>query len=380
MEVNVIIEKLIEIGQNNNGLVDYKEIEQYNLEPNDLEEIEKVLAEKEILIINNESIEEEEINLSVEETTISPTVNIADSVKAYINEIVQLPLLTQQEEKKYFMQIEEGNIAKKKLEEADESNLSIDEYNEFDKKIKLGEYSRQKVADSNLRLVVSIAKKYIGRGLDFLDLIQEGNMGLIKAIDKFDYKLGNKFSTFATYWIKQAVGRSIDDHSRTIRIPVHMNEQINSLYKAKIKLSQELMREPTLEELAKELDVSVDKVKIAMKNTLTPISLETPIGDEAESSLSDFVSDPDTVSPLDYTMRKQLREELLSLIDSLPERDATVIKLRYGLDGGKDRTLEEVGKIFNITRERVRQIEVKALRKLSSLSKSRGLNEFMVNH
>lgn len=380
MEVNTIIENLIAIGQKNNGLIDYSELQKYNLDDESEDAVEKVLIDNELLIINKDASfkpEEEELVVTPD---LPSSIKINDSVKAYISEIIQKPLLTYEEEIKYFKQIEAGKAANQKLDETDENDMSVEEYEDIKKTIAISDLARKKVIDSNLRLVVSIAKRYIGRGLDFLDLIQEGNMGLIKAIDKFDYSLGNKFSTFATYWIRQSVGRSIDDHSRTIRIPVHMNEQINTLYKARVKLSQILMREPTEEELAVEMNTTVDKVKVALKNTQAPVSLETPVGDEAESSLSDFVSDPDAVSPLDFTIRKQLKEELLKLVNSLPEREATIIKLRYGLDGGKDRTLEEVGKQFNITRERVRQIEVKSLKKLSSMSKNRGLNEFMVNH
>lgn len=379
MEVETIIENLIDIGQKNNGLIDYTELQKYNLDVDQEVKVEKLLSEKELLIINKDVSFKPEDELVVT-PDLPSSIKINDSVKAYINEIIQKPLLNYEEEVKYFKQIEAGAAAQARLDETDDDQMSVEEYEQIKITKAIAELARKKVIDSNLRLVVSIAKRYIGRGLDFLDLIQEGNMGLIKAIDKFDYTLGNKFSTFATYWIRQSVGRSIDDHSRTIRIPVHMNEQINTLYKARVKLSQSLMREPTEEELAVEMNTTVDKVKVALKNTQAPVSLETPVGDEAESSLSDFVSDPDAVSPLDFTIRKQLKEELLKLVNSLPEREATIIKLRYGLDGGKDRTLEEVGKQFNITRERVRQIEVKSLKKLFSMSKNRGLSEFMVNH
>ena len=303
-----------------------------DLEEPDIDELEAV-----------EDIKVEDIDLASMEG-----INIDDPVRMYLREIGRIPL------------------------------LSYDEELELAKKVLAGdEAAKQKLAESNLRLVVSIAKKYVGRGMLFLDLIQEGNMGLIKAVEKFDYTKGYKFSTYATWWIRQAITRAIADQARTIRIPVHMVETINRLIRTSRHLLQQLGREPTPEEIAKEMDMSVEKVMEIQKIAQDPVSLETPIGEEDDSHLGDFIQDEDSPAPQDAASYTLLREQLEEVMKTLTPREAKVLRLRFGLDDGKARTLEEVGKEFNVTRERIRQIEAKALRKLRHPSRSKKLRDYM---
>ena len=289
--------------------------------------------DEEMLLAEEEEVDVENIDLSVPDG-----VSIEDPVRMYLKEIGKVPLLSAEEE------IELA----KKMEEGDEE-------------------AKKKLAEANLRLVVSIAKRYVGRGMLFLDLIQEGNLGLIKAVEKFDYRKGYKFSTYATWWIRQAITRAIADQARTIRIPVHMVETINKLIRVSRQLLQELGREPTPEEIAKEMNMPVDRVREILKISQEPVSLETPIGEEEDSHLGDFIQDDNVPVPADAAAFTLLREQLNEVLDTLTEREQKVLKLRFGLDDGRARTLEEVGREFNVTRERIRQIEAKALRKLLSL-------------
>ena len=298
---------------------------------------------------NADELEEvEEINLEEIDVNNIEGVNIDDPVRMYLREIGKIPLLTYEEEL---------DLAEKVLN-GDED-------------------AKQKLAESNLRLVVSIAKKYVGRGMLFLDLIQEGNMGLIKAVEKFDYTKGYKFSTYATWWIRQAITRAIADQARTIRIPVHMVETINKLIRTSRHLLQQLGREPTPEEIAKEMEIPVEKVLEIQKIAQDPVSLETPIGEEDDSHLGDFIQDDDSPAPQDSVAYTLLREQLEEVMNTLTPREAKVLKLRFGLEDGKARTLEEVGKEFMVTRERIRQIEAKALRKLRHPSRSKKLKDYM---
>ena len=296
-----------------------------------------------------EDLEEVE-DIPIEELNIDNIegISVDDPVRMYLREIGKIPLLTYNQELELAKKILEGDEA-----------------------------AKQKLAESNLRLVVSIAKKYVGRGMLFLDLIQEGNMGLIKAVEKFDYTKGYKFSTYATWWIRQAITRAIADQARTIRIPVHMVETINKLIRTSRHLLQQNGKEPTPEEIAKEMEVPVEKVKKKQKIAQDPVSLETPIGEEDDSHLGDFIQDEDSPSPQESASYTMLREQLDEIMETLTPREAKVLRLRFGLDDGKARTLEEVGKEFNVTRERIRQIEAKALRKLRHPSRSKKLKEYM---
>ena len=280
----------------------------------------------------------------------SKDIKINDPVRMYLKEIGRISLLTLDEEFEYAKRAEEGD-----------------------------EYAKKMLAESNLRLVVSIAKRYVGRGMLFLDLIQEGNIGLMKAVEKFDPSKGYKFSTYATWWIRQAITRSIADQARTIRIPVHMVETINKLARVQRQLTQELNREPTDEELAKKLGLSIEKVREVYKISQDPVSLETPIGEEDDSHLGDFIKDERTMSPEECATIEMLKEELSGVLLTLTEREEKVLRLRFGLDDGQCRTLEEVGQVFNVTRERIRQIEAKALRKLRHPSRSRRLKDFLTD-
>jgi len=303
-----------------------------DLEEPDIEDLEEV-----------EDIKLEDIN-----TMNFDGVNIDDPVRMYLREIGKIPLLTFEEELEYAKQVLEGD-----------------------------EYAKQKLAESNLRLVVSIAKKYVGRGMLFLDLIQEGNMGLIKAVEKFDYQKGFKFSTYATWWIRQAITRAIADQARTIRIPVHMVETINKLIRISRHLLQQLGREPSPEEIAQEMEIPVEKVMEIQKIAQDPVSLETPIGEEDDSHLGDFIQDEDSPAPQDSAAYTLLKEQLEEVMNTLTPREAKVLKLRFGLEDGRARTLEEVGREFMVTRERIRQIEAKALRKLRHPSRSKKLKDYM---
>ena len=280
-----------------------------------------------------------------QEDLSAPTgVKINDPVRMYLKEIGRVPLLTAEEEVALALKIEEGD---------------------------------QRLAEANLRLVVSIAKRYVGRGMQFLDLIQEGNMGLMKAVEKFDYRKGFKFSTYATWWIRQAITRAIADQARTIRIPVHMVETINKLIRIQRQLLQDLGREPTPEEIGAEMDLPTEKVREILKIAQEPVSLETPIGEEDDSHLGDFIEDQEATSPADHAAYELLKEQLEDVLDTLTDREENVLRLRFGLDDGRTRTLEEVGKVFGVTRERIRQIEAKALRKLRHPSRSKQLKDFL---
>ena len=291
---------------------------------------------------------EEEPELSDEDLIGSTSAKVNDPVRMYLKEIGVVPLLTNEEEKELALAVEAGDVE-----------------------------AKQRLAEANLRLVVSIAKRYVGRGMQFLDLIQEGNMGLMKAVDKFDYSKGFKFSTYATWWIRQAITRAIADQARTIRIPVHMVETINKLVREQRNLLQELGQDPTPEQIAERMDMTPDKVREILKIAQEPVSLETPIGEEDDSHLGDFIEDEVIENPVDYTTRIVLREQLDEVLDTLTDREENVLRLRFGLDDGKMRTLEDVGKVFNVTRERIRQIEAKALRKLRQHSRSKPLRDFI---
>lgn len=300
---------------------------------------------------------------------------INDPVKMYLKEIGQIPLLDPKEEPIIARQIQEGEEAKEAMKNPD---LSNEEKKKLTKVIADGEQAKQTLISSNLRLVVSIAKKYVGRGMLFLDLIQEGNCGLIKAVEKFDYTKGFKFSTYATWWIRQSITRAIADQARTIRIPVHMVETINKLTRIQRQLVQDLGRDPLPEEIAEKMEnISAEKVREIQKIALDPVSLETPIGEEDDSHLGDFIEDKDTLSPDDYTNNQLLKDEINAVLQGLTEREEKVLRLRFGLLDGRTRTLEEVGKEFNVTRERIRQIEAKALRKLKNPNRCKRLRDFV---
>ena len=300
---------------------------------------------------------------------------INDPVKMYLKEIGQIPLLDPKEEPIIARQIQEGEEAKEAMKTPD---LSDEEKKKLAKVIADGEQAKQTLISSNLRLVVSIAKKYVGRGMLFLDLIQEGNCGLIKAVEKFDYTKGFKFSTYATWWIRQSITRAIADQARTIRIPVHMVETINKLTRIQRQLVQDLGRDPLPEEIAEKMEnISAEKVREIQKIALDPVSLETPIGEEDDSHLGDFIEDKDTLSPDDYTNNQLLKDEINAVLQGLTEREEKVLRLRFGLLDGRTRTLEEVGKEFNVTRERIRQIEAKALRKLKNPNRCKRLRDFV---
>lgn len=354
-----IVKKLIEKGKKKGSLT-YKEVmdELYeiDLSPEQIEKVYEVLESMEIdvvgdahdapAVVGDKSTtqpETEELDVSIPEG-----ISIDDPVRMYLKEIGKVSLLTSSEEVELAKRNEEGDIPAKK-----------------------------KLAEANLRLVVSIAKRYVGRGMLFLDLIQEGNLGLIKAVEKFDYRKGYKFSTYATWWIRQAITRAIADQARTIRIPVHMVETINKLIRVSRQLLQELGREPQPEEVAEIMEMPVGKVREIMKIAQEPVSLETPIGEEEDSHLGDFIPDDDALAPAEAAAFTMLKEQLINVLDTLTPREEKVLRLRFGLDDGRARTLEEVGKEFNVTRERIRQIEAKALRKLRHPSRSKKLKDYL---
>lgn len=330
--------------------------------------------------LNDEDLDEEDSiaeEISQLEKTFANALHakINDPVKMYLKEIGQIPLLDPKEEPIIARQIQEGEQAKEDIKNPD---LSDEEKKKLAKIIADGEESKQTLISSNLRLVVSIAKKYVGRGMLFLDLIQEGNCGLIKAVEKFDYTKGFKFSTYATWWIRQSITRAIADQARTIRIPVHMVETINKLTRIQRQLVQDLGRDPMPEEIAEKMEnISAEKVREIQKIALDPVSLETPIGEEDDSHLGDFIEDKDTLSPDDYTNNQLLKDEINAVLQGLTEREEKVLRLRFGLLDGRTRTLEEVGKEFNVTRERIRQIEAKALRKLKNPNRCKRLRDFV---
>ena len=321
-------------------------------------------------------IDEEEL---VDPNTLVDSFNIDDPVRMYLKEIGKVPLLTGDEEVYLATSMSEGTLAKARLSQAEENGevISAEEMDELKALIKKGEKSKQKLAEANLRLVVSIAKRYVGRGMLFLDLIQEGNLGLIKAVEKFDYTKGYKFSTYATWWIRQAITRAIADQARTIRIPVHMVETINKVIRVSRQLLQELGHDPTPEEISEEMGMPVDKVREILKIAQEPVSLETPIGEEEDSHLGDFIPDEGASEPSEAASFTLLKEQLVDVLSTLTPREEKVLKLRFGIEDGRTRTLEEVGREFNVTRERIRQIEAKALRKLRHPSRSKKLKDFL---
>ena len=323
-----------------------------------------------------EEISEEEI---VDPNAMMDAFGTDDPVRMYLKEIGKVNLLTSEEEVELAQAMSSGNQAREQLEEMEKAGDDVpDEVRaELDKLIAKGEAAKQRLAEANLRLVVSIAKRYVGRGMQFLDLIQEGNLGLIKAVEKFDYVKGFKFSTYATWWIRQAITRAIADQARTIRIPVHMVETINKVIRVSRQLLQELGHDPTPEEIAKEMSMPVDKVREILKIAQEPVSLETPIGEEEDSHLGDFIPDEDASEPAEAASFTLLKEQLVEVLGTLTPREEKVLKLRFGLEDGRTRTLEEVGKEFNVTRERIRQIEAKALRKLRHPSRSKKLKDFL---
>lgn len=366
-----------------------------NLDDDTMDDLYNWIDENLIEFIDGEELDEDEVlddDLSDEdldeEDSIAEEISqlektfanashakINDPVKMYLKEIGQIPLLDPKEEPIIARQIQEGEEAKEAMKNPD---LSDEEKKKLAKVIADGEQAKQTLISSNLRLVVSIAKKYVGRGMLFLDLIQEGNCGLIKAVEKFDYTKGFKFSTYATWWIRQSITRAIADQARTIRIPVHMVETINKLTRIQRQLVQDLGRDPLPEEIAEKMEnISAEKVREIQKIALDPVSLETPIGEEDDSHLGDFIEDKDTLSPDDYTNNQLLKDELNAVLQGLTEREEKVLRLRFGLLDGRTRTLEEVGKEFNVTRERIRQIEAKALRKLKNPNRCKRLRDFV---
>lgn len=374
--------ELIEKGKKK-GVLTFKEIsyafEDIEVTPEEIERLYDIFEKESIELVEDLDKELEEIEVSKEELedlSVPEGINIDDHVKMYLKEIGKVNLLTPEEELSLAKRMADGEKAKEQLEEIGEE-IDEDTKKQIDLLIADGEKAKKSLAEANLRLVVSIAKRYVGRGMLFLDLIQEGNLGLIKAVDKFDYTKGYKFSTYATWWIRQAITRAIADQARTIRIPVHMVETINKLVRVSRQLVQELGREPTPEELAKELNMPVDKVREISKISQEPVSLETPIGEEEDSHLGDFIPDEDAPAPSEAASFVLLKEQLGAVLETLSEREAKVLRLRFGLDDGRARTLEEVGKEFDVTRERIRQIEAKALRKLRHPSRSKKLKDFL---
>ena len=323
-----------------------------------------------------EDMPQEEI---VDPNTLVDSFSIDDPVRMYLKEIGKVDLLTPEQEIVLAQKMGAGNTAKEQMEELEKEGGEVpDEVRkELNQLIKEGERAKQSLAEANLRLVVSIAKRYVGRGMLFLDLIQEGNLGLIKAVEKFDYTKGYKFSTYATWWIRQAITRAIADQARTIRIPVHMVETINKVIRVNRQLLQELGHDPTPEETAAEMNMPVEKVREIMKIAQEPVSLETPIGEEEDSHLGDFIPDEDASEPSEAASFTLLKEQLVDVLSTLTPREEKVLKLRFGIEDGRTRTLEEVGKEFNVTRERIRQIEAKALRKLRHPSRSKKLKDFL---
>ena len=377
------LKELLEKGKHT-GKVTTKELYDAMEESNfDVEKVDQlyVLLERENVEVMEEADDEgftlTESNADQFESALSAEgVAIGDPVKVYLKEIGRVPLLTPEEEVNLALTIKAGSEAKEKYD-ADPDALSEEEKAACLKAIKKGVAARKRLSEANLRLVVSIAKRYVGRGMQFLDLIQEGNLGLIKAVEKFDHTKGFKFSTYATWWIRQAITRAIADQARTIRIPVHMVETINKVKKVSSQLLHEQGKEPTAEEIAERLEMSVDKVREIMRVAQEPVSLETPIGEEEDSHLGDFIPDDEAPVPAEVASHTLLREQLSEVLDTLTEREEKVLRLRFGLVDGRPRTLEEVGKEFNVTRERIRQIEAKALRKLRHPSRSKKLKDFL---
>ena len=354
--------------------ISFMDQHEFDMEEEVIDDVDEDLDSRIDDEVDENSIEDEISQLEQTFANASHT-KINDPVKMYLKEIGQIPLLDPKEEPIIAKRIQDGEAAKKKLEEPD---LDIEERKKLASVVADGEEAKQVLISSNLRLVVSIAKKYVGRGMLFLDLIQEGNCGLIKAVEKFDYTKGFKFSTYATWWIRQSITRAIADQARTIRIPVHMVETINKLTRIQRQLVQDLGRDPLPEEIAEKMEnITADKVREIQKIALDPVSLETPIGEEDDSHLGDFIEDKETLSPDDYTNNQLLKDEINNVLQGLTEREEKVLRLRFGLMDGRTRTLEEVGKEFNVTRERIRQIEAKALRKLKHPNRSKRLKDFV---
>jgi RNA polymerase primary sigma factor len=355
-------------------------LEQNNVDILRITEDDEVDAE-EIVLSEEDEVDVENIDLSVPDG-----ISIEDPVRMYLKEIGKVPLLSAEDEIEFALKMEAGAVAQEKIailekrignvDEAEEAEIR-EEIKSLKEELEAGDEAKKRLAEANLRLVVSIAKRYVGRGMLFLDLIQEGNLGLIKAVEKFDHRKGFKFSTYATWWIRQAITRAIADQARTIRIPVHMVETINKLIRVSRQLLQELGREPTPEEIAEEMKLPVERVREILKISQEPVSLETPIGEEEDSHLGDFIQDDNVPVPADAAAFTLLKEQLVEVLSTLTEREQKVLRLRFGLDDGRARTLEEVGKEFNVTRERIRQIEAKALRKLRHPSRSRKLKDYL---
>lgn len=393
--------ELLALGKKKKNILEYQEISDFfkdmNLDPEKLELVLDYLehngidvlkisdddddVDDDILLDEEDEVEVDKIDLSVPDG-----VSVEDSVRMYLKEIGKVPLLSADEEIELAQKMEDGAVAAEKISilkgrmdnATDEEKADLkDEIKKLQKEVDFGADAKKRLAEANLRLVVSIAKRYVGRGMLFLDLIQEGNLGLIKAVEKFDYKKGYKFSTYATWWIRQAITRAIADQARTIRIPVHMVETINKLIRVSRQLLQELGREPSPEEIAEEMNMPVERVREILKISQEPVSLETPIGEEEDSHLGDFIKDDNVPVPADAAAFTLLKEQLEEVLGTLTEREQKVLTLRFGLEDGRARTLEEVGKEFNVTRERIRQIEAKALRKLRHPSRSRKLKDYL---
>ena len=392
MDFEKALNELIELAKTNDNLLKVDDLLKYcETDSEEYDKLEKELTQMGIDIvtdtnISNDSLSTDEPDMKAlaEEEPIDvekfdvlpPTIKVDDPVRMYLKEIGKVPLIDAETETKLAKIVVAGNAAQKKL---DSGNLNGEDIEKLVKQVEEAKSAREKLVNSNLRLVVSIAKKYTQRGLQFLDLIQEGNMGLMKAVDKFDYNKGFKFSTYATWWIRQAITRAVADQARTIRIPVHMVETINKLVRVQRQLVQKLSREPSPEEVAEAMGIDVDKVQQIQKIAQEPISLESPVGEEEDSSLGDFVPDPQAIDPYEYTTKVKLNEEVENVLTTLTDREERVLKLRFGLVDGRARTLEEVGKEFGVTRERIRQIEAKALRKLKHPSRSKKLKDFLVH-
>lgn len=392
--------EILELGKKKKNMLEYQEIADFfkdlNLDPEKFEMVIDYLEQNgiDVLKISNDDDvdddiildEEDEVEVEKIDLSVPEGVSVEDPVRMYLKEIGKVPLLTADEEIELAQNMEDGavaiekiNVLKGRLDGASEEEKAEikEEIKTLQRDVDKGADAKKRLAEANLRLVVSIAKRYVGRGMLFLDLIQEGNLGLIKAVEKFDYKKGYKFSTYATWWIRQAITRAIADQARTIRIPVHMVETINKLIRVSRQLLQELGREPSPEEIAKEMSMPVERVREILKISQEPVSLETPIGEEEDSHLGDFIKDDNVPVPADAAAFTLLKEQLEEVLGTLTEREQKVLTLRFGLEDGRARTLEEVGKEFNVTRERIRQIEAKALRKLRHPSRSRKLKDYL---
>lgn len=392
--------EILELGKKKKNMLEYQEIADFfkdlNLDPEKFEMVIDYLEQNgiDVLKISNDDDvdddiildEEDEVEVEKIDLSVPEGVSVEDPVRMYLKEIGKVPLLSADEEIELAQNMEDGavaiekiNVLKGRLDGASEEKKAEikEEIKTLQRDVDKGADAKKRLAEANLRLVVSIAKRYVGRGMLFLDLIQEGNLGLIKAVEKFDYKKGYKFSTYATWWIRQAITRAIADQARTIRIPVHMVETINKLIRVSRQLLQELGREPSPEEIAKEMNMPVERVREILKISQEPVSLETPIGEEEDSHLGDFIKDDNVPVPADAAAFTLLKEQLEEVLGTLTEREQKVLTLRFGLEDGRARTLEEVGKEFNVTRERIRQIEAKALRKLRHPSRSRKLKDYL---